>query len=119
PVHAQDLLQIWQAALQRDPIHAATRSARSADQQLVPQARAQLMPRISAAASGEVTDLRRISGLDQSYRDRGAGWDLLLTQPVVDLGKWDQLKQTEYVARSAEVALRQSYQDLILRVSQA
>ncbi len=116
---SQDLLQIWQLALQRDPIYAASRASRAADQEKIPQARAQLLPYITADAGAQLDDTRRATGLHDSRRDRSALWALTLTQPIIDIGAWDSLKQSQYIARSADVAQAGAYQDLILRVAQA
>src|SRR3546814_8683048 len=82
PSLGQDLLQIWQMAQQRDPIYAASRAGRVADQEIVPQARAQLLPYISADAVAEVDDARRLQGLNESARERRALWALTLVQPL-------------------------------------
>ena len=44
PAQALNLAQAWQLALQRDPAYAAVQAARQADQEVVPQARARLLP---------------------------------------------------------------------------
>lgn len=119
PCHAQDLLQIWQLAIQRDPIYAATRAGRDADQEKVPQARAQLLPYVTAGVGAGVDDTRRTSNLGDSRRDRSALWTLTLTQPIIDMGAWNSYKQSQFIARSADVTRAGAYQDLILRVTQA
>ncbi len=116
---AQDLLQIWQMALQRDPIYAANRASRNAEQEKVPQARAQLLPYISADGIAEVDDTRRLRGLNNSSSQRRALWALTLTQPIVNIGAWGELKRAGYIAKSADVAQAAAYQDLVLRVAQA
>ncbi|TEA78297.1 TolC family outer membrane protein [Allopusillimonas ginsengisoli] len=119
PTQAQDLLEVWQLALQRDPVYAATGAGRDAEQEKIPQARAQLLPYVTADIGAGVDDTRRVSGLNDSRRDRSALWTLRLTQPIIDIGAWDALKQSQYIARSADVARAGAYQDLILRVAQA
>lgn len=122
PAHAQprqDLQQVWNAALQRDPAYAAARAQRNADQEIVPQARAKLLPYISASAGGEIDNTRRLQDLSQGRTDRRALWALTLTQPIIDISSWNRLEQSQFVASSADVSVQQAYQDLILRVSQA
>src|SRR5690606_10261778 len=82
-------------------------------------ARAQLMPWVSADAAAEVEDVRRTSDLSHAQTRRTGLWALTLTQPVVDIGRWDQLKQSHYIARTGDVALEQARQDLILRVAES
>lgn len=119
PVHAQDLLQVWQKALQRDPIYAANSASRDADQERVPQARARLLPYITADGVAEVDHRRRLRDLSSSNSQRRAFWALTLVQPIVNIGAWGELKRADYIAKSGDVAKAASYQDLVLRVSQA
>ena len=119
PASAQDLLSIWAAALQRDPIYAAASAGRNAEQERIPQARARLLPYVTLDSAGEVTDVRRTHNMHHHETRRVGLWALTLTQPVIDVGRWDQLRQSEYIADSANLVLQQAYQDLILRVSQA
>lgn len=119
PVHGQDLLQTWQLALQRDPIYAASKAGRDADQEKVPQAKARLLPFITADAVAEVENARRVRGLNDSVTSRRALWALTLTQPLVDISAWGELKRAEYIASLADITRARAYQDLILRVSQA
>jgi len=119
PAVAQDLLDVWNAALQRDPIYAAAQAGRNADQEAIPQARAGLLPYVTAQAAGEMQDVRRTHGL-QHHDTRGVGlWNLALIQPVIDIQRWDQLEQSRYIAASSDLALQEAYQNLILRVTQA
>jgi len=119
PGHAQDLLQVWNAALQRDPSYAAARAGRNADQERIPQARARLLPYVSLDAAAEAEDVRRTHNLHHAATNKTGLWALTLTQPIVDAGAWSLLKQSEYLAGSADLALQQAYQDLILRVAQS
>lgn len=119
PGHSQDLLQIWQLALQRDPVYASNRAGRDAEQEKIPQARARLLPFISADAVGELDNSRRLQGLDNSTSKRRALWALTLVQPLIDISAWGELKRAEYIASSADVSQARAYQDLILRVSQS
>jgi outer membrane protein len=115
----QDLLSIWNAALQRDPIYAAARAQRNADQEKVPQARARLLPYVTAGTAAELDNTRRLQDMQQGATNRRTRWALTLTQPIIDLSNWDRLKQSEFFASSADLGAQQAYQDLILRVAQA
>lgn len=106
-------------ALQRDPIYAASRAGRNADQEKIPQARAQLLPYISADAVAEVEDTRRLRGLNDNYSNRRALWALTLVQPIVNISAWGALERAGYIAKSADVVQEAAYQDLVLRVAQA
>src|SRR5690554_389753 len=110
PAFAQDLLQIWSAAVQRDPLYAAAQASRNADQERVPQARAQLMPWVTADTAAEIEDVRRTSNLGHAQTRRSGLWALTLTQPVIDIGRWGQLEQSQYIARTGDVSLAQARQ---------
>ncbi|HCN72843.1 MAG: hypothetical protein CML16_10840 [Pusillimonas sp.] len=114
----QDLLQVWTKAQQRDPILAAAQANRAAQSERVPQARALLLPYITAGTGVEADDIRSTS-LDHSNTDKRATWALTLTQPIIDLGLWDTYRASEYIEQSATLAVQQAWQDLTLRVAQA
>ena len=116
---AQDLLQVWQSALQRDPSYAAAQSARNAEQERIPQARAQLLPSLEAQAGTYAQDKRHASKLDRSSGSNQNLWSLTLPQPVIDVARWRELEQSHFHASSADVAQQLAYQNLILRVTQA
>ncbi|HBT32926.1 MAG TPA: hypothetical protein DEB15_08835, partial [Pusillimonas sp.] len=96
----QDLLQVWTKAQQRDPILAAAQANRAAQSERVPQARALLLPYITAGTGVEADDIRSTS-LDHSNTDKRATWALTLTQPIIDLGLWDTYRASEYIEQSA------------------
>ncbi|MAK55800.1 MAG: hypothetical protein CML17_08155, partial [Pusillimonas sp.] len=114
----QDLLKIWTKALERDPELAAARANRAAQSEKIPQARALLLPYITASTGVEADDIRSTS-LDRNSTDKRAVWALTLTQPVIDVGLWDNYRASEYIAQSANLAVQQTWQNLTLRVTQA
>lgn len=116
---SQDLIDVWQLALQRDPSYAAIQAARQADQEVVPQARALLLPYITASAGAEVDNSRRRRNLSDSQTHQRALWALTLSQPIVDVSAWGTLQRAQYVAAAADVAQAQGLQNLMLRVTGA
>src|SRR5690625_4335880 len=116
---SQDLIDVWHLALQRDPSYAAIQAGRQADQEIVPQARARLLPYVTASAGAELDNTRRTRDLSDSRTDPRALWALTLSQPIVDISAWNTLQQAQYVAASADVAQAQGLQNLMLRVAQA
>lgn len=117
--HGRDLLEVWQLALERDPIYAASGYARAADQERIPQARAQLLPYISADAGADLDNRRRTRHLGDSRTERRAAWSLALIQPLFDLPAWNTLQRADFEASQADIAHRMAYQDLLLRTAQA
>lgn len=116
---AQSLMQSWQSALARDPVYAAARAAYRAGQEKLPQARANLLPNISAAIGGEYAEIRTSRNAGRVRSGTRATWDLLLTQPLFDWAAFRALDQSELLVSDSGVALQQAYQDLILRLAQA
>ena len=78
---AQNLIQVWQAALGNDPSYAAARANYRAGLEKEPQARALLLPLISAEAGGAYQETRSTRGLRYAYSGGRGVWDLALTQP--------------------------------------
>src|SRR5690625_728442 len=70
-VHALDLWTAWHYALQRDPSYAAAQASSAADQHLIAQARAELLPQIHANAGLEHQDRRNLRDLRSEERRVG------------------------------------------------
>src|SRR5690625_5184132 len=70
---ALDLWTAWQFAQERDPIYATAQASRAADQQLIGQARAQLLPHIHASAGVDHHDRRNAK--DPRSEERRVGKD--------------------------------------------
>ena len=117
--NARDLLDIWRLALERDPIYAASGYARAADQEMIPQARARMLPYATANAGANLDNTRRTRDLSRSHTERYAAWSLALIQPLFNLPAWNALKQADFLASQADVSHRIAYQDLLLRTAQA
>src|SRR5690625_1258436 len=82
-VYAYDLEEIWRLALQRGPIYNAAGHRKDAEQEILPQARAQLLPFITASATSQIDDVRRTSTLGHVTKDKRALWSVNLSQPLV------------------------------------
>lgn len=107
-VCAQDLVDVWQLAIKHDPAYAASQAYRTAEQEAVPQARAQLLPYISASVGVEATEVRKRSGLRSELSQQRGLWALSLSQPIINLGAWNQLQQADLVAKAADVIQAQA-----------
>lgn len=120
-VNSENLLQVYQEALQADPALAAAEADYQAILQAKPQARAGLLPQLNANAGYNYTD--------QSYKDSAAffnddnyatkNYGLRLDQTLFNKTIWVQLDQADSsIARSA-AELTAAKQDLITRTAQA
>ncbi|WP_459616787.1 TolC family outer membrane protein [Bordetella sp. 2513F-2] len=118
PAWGQDLMQVWREALGRDPTYASARAAYRAGLEQLPQARAALLPSISAEVGGEYAHTQSTRG--HTAYDGGRGtWALVLSQPLFDWNRWQRYEQSHLLVADTELQLQQAYQDLMLRVADA
>ena len=122
---AEDLLQVYRLAEQKDPQFQGVQSTYQAILEHVPQARARLLyPNLSLSANTTENwqDIQYNSGFsflpggNYSYNSRG--YSLNLTQPVFHWDRYVQLKQAGSEVRQAQLEVDSARQDLILRVAQ-
>ncbi|MCH8303055.1 MAG: TolC family protein, partial [Proteobacteria bacterium] len=128
---AASLLEVYQQALQSDPLIHEAEARRMAALELVPQARGFLLPQISAGGSwyqGADSSLQQatiqdsmgniiaFNTVDADSDFDGFGWNAELRQTLF---RWDQfvgLKQAGKRVAKAEVDFEAAQQDLIVRV---
>lgn len=124
---AESLLEVYQQALQSDPLIHEAESRRLAAQEVAPQARGLLFPQIDATASYTTTE----SDGTQLFQDTVVGlvsvpfegdsdslnWEVALRQTLF---RWDQvvtLQQAGLRVAQAEADYEAAQQDLIIRVA--
>lgn len=125
------LLEVYQQALQSDPLIHEAEARRLAALELAPQARGLLLPQISAGGSwyeGNDSRLQQeaiqdnmgniiaFNTVDADSDFDGFGWNAELRQTVF---RWDQfvgLKQANKRVAKAEIDFEAAQQDLIVRV---
>lgn len=125
--HAASLLEVYQQALQSDPLIREAESRRLAALEAVPQARSLLLPQISASGSYGTSsssgrevfqDAAGIGIATSESETESTGWGVDLRQTIFS---WDQivnLKQAHKEVARAEAVHEAAHQDLIVRVSQ-
>ncbi len=118
-VHALDLWTAWQFAQQRDPIYAAAQASSAADQHLIAQARAQLLPQIYANAGLEHHDRRNVKNFNNARSSHNNLWAFTLTQPLFNRHSLRLYEYAQYVAAMAIVDEENARAELMLRLSQA
>jgi len=122
---AMDLLQAYEAARKQDPSLLASRANAEAGRERLPQARAQMLPNLSASLSQNNNQLTSITpdflGREQTTnRDyRSSNQTVLLRQPLFRPFLTSQYRQTEAQVLDAEATLAQDEQNLAVRVSGA
>ena len=122
---AMDLLQAYEAARKQDPSLLASRATAEAGRERLPQARAQMLPNLSASLSQNNNQLTSITpdflGREQTTnRDyRSSNQTVQLRQPLFRPFLTSQYRQTEAQVLDAEATLAQEEQNLAVRVSGA
>ncbi len=118
---ANELLKIYDLALQNDATWRAAEHARDASVEARPQARALLLPQISANAQKgrQLSEVDNDPGATTKSDDDPWSYGLSLSQPIFDWGAIQQLRQAGGQVALAETNYRSVGQDLLLRVAQA
>jgi len=121
--NAESLLEVYQQALQSDPLIHEAEARRLASLEAVPQARGFLLPQLGAGGSwskgsrdGSIANQDQGGSADQSSSFSSFGWGAELRQSIF---RWDQmvgLKQAHKFVAKAEIDFEAAQQDLIVRV---
>ena len=129
---AADLAEVYQRALQNDPLIREADALRLATLEARPQARSVLLPQLTGTAGysdresdgsstfvttvgGVLQPLNRLTSADTETRT----WDVTLRQSVFRWQNWATLKRADRQVAQAEVDYLVAQQDLILRTSEA
>jgi len=125
PVQAMDLLQVYQAAQVQDDTLQAARAKAAADRERLPQARAQMLPNLSASLSRTQNQLESTTpnalGKDQTTNTDypSSNKTVSLRQPLYRPQLVAQYRQARAQVDDAEAALALEEQNLAVRVSVA
>jgi outer membrane protein len=123
PLHAEDLLQIYQEALGYDALYAAAKYQMEAGQQRLPQARAGLLPNVQLGGNStyNMNDITfRTDPPQGGTRNFNTNsFQVQLSQPLFRWQNWVQYDQAKIQVAQAEAQYLNARQDLILRVVQA
>lgn len=120
-----DLLQAYEAAQQQDATILAARATANVERERLPQARAQLLPSLSASVSRTNNQLHTVTpnflGVEQSYDTKypSSNNSLVVRQPLYRPQLTAQYRQAKAQVDDAEAALQQEEQNLAVRVSGA
>ena len=120
-----DLRQIYQAALEQDATVRAARAAADVGRERLPQAKAQLMPTVTANVGKNNNDLNTTSpnllGQDTTTNDKylSDNRTLQLRQPLFNMQRWLQFEQAKSLVNEVEATLDREYQNLVVRVAGA
>lgn len=123
-VWALDLQQSYEAALRNDATIRAARAQAEASRERLPQARAQLLPNISANASRNYNDLStnttsagRPVTLENDYYSSSKS--LSIRQPLYRPAQFAALDQARALTEDANAMLEYTEQNLVMRVGES
>jgi outer membrane protein, protease secretion system len=125
PGHAIDLQQAYQAALEQDAVIRAARATAAARSERLPQARAQLLPNITANASRFRNNLDQtvpnLQGRETTtHLNYNSGSEaIVLRQPLFRKYQWDDYQQAKAQVAQAGFELERETQNVSVRVTTA
>ncbi|QGX40791.1 TolC family outer membrane protein [Permianibacter aggregans] len=127
--HAENLAEVFNAAVKNDPQFLAAQSRRDAAQENITQARATLLPQITGTVSASRTEntssgTQILGGVPFPSAENTTTTDaeslsLSLNQQIYHHDTWINLSQTEKRVEQAELSLKGEAQNLVTRVAQA
>jgi outer membrane protein len=113
---ADDLVSVYQLALDADPQYQAAVEAHKAALEVIPQSRAALLPNIAITGDLSRNRFDPRSGGDTTYATNQT-YSVGLRQPLYQRESWLQLEQADSRAAQADAQLFAAQQDLLLRVA--
>jgi len=121
PVHAQSLIELYDAARAYDATYQGARSAYDAAISRAAQAKAGILPSVGLSANASRTEqelrLENFGSTNRSIPQESAG--INATQPLYRPANWATYEQSKRQVDIAQTQLTLADQDLIVRASQA
>ncbi len=126
PVYADDLAEIYNAALQNDPVLGQARANYLARTEVVPQSRAALLPTATVSANTNRIQRRFPTARNPATGQRipndnfnQKSWQGQFVQPILRLNSWYQYRSARALSDQAQSDFRTAEQNLIVRVLEA
>ena len=122
-VAAEDLIQIYDLAVRSDPVLREAEQNLFATREVKPQARALLLPNISATGEVDYQDVSSrgtttLGSFDRSDSFSTQGATAVLNQTVYNRQSWMTLKQSDDVIAQAEAQFRDAQIGLMVRTTE-
>ncbi|MBN9229453.1 MAG: hypothetical protein BGO90_03105 [Legionella sp. 40-6] len=116
-----DLLDVYQQALDNDPIFKNAYDTYMANTEAVPQARAALLPQVNLSSQATRNVFNLNSGIfsvnDEYYNS--VLWQVTASQPLFNYEAWAKVRQAKAYVKAAQANFNDAAQDLILRTAKA
>lgn len=119
-----DLIDIYQQALDNDPTFKAAYSTFLASSEAIPQARASLLPQLTATGlAGRyvlgVDAGGTVGGLDGQNTYNSQTWTIRASQNLFNYQAWANVQQAKASVRAAHATFNSAAQDLMLRTAKS
>ena len=115
-LHAENILEIYNEALENDPTYRAAEYSYLADKQIVVQGRAALMPSITLSGSTNWNEYYQNDVLQQEYNSFSKS--ARVSQPLFRLDTWFNFKRSKSLTNAAEADFAYQQQNLLLRTAE-
>ena len=118
PVHtsAENILDIYNEALENDPTYKAAEYSYLADKEIKVQGRAALLPSVSISGNTNWNEYYQNKELTQNYNSFSSSASI--TQPLFRLDNWFNYKQSKSLTSAAEADFAYEQQNLLLRTAE-
>ena len=113
---AENLLDIYNEALENDPTFKAAEYSYLADKEIVVQGRAALLPSITLSGSTNWNEYYQDDVLQQQYNSFSKS--ARVSQPLFRLDTWFNFKRSKSLTNAAEAEFAYEQQNLILRTAE-
>lgn len=120
--YARDLLDVYQLALQNDPVLKQAHAGQLAVGEAKNQSVANFLPNVSATA---LSNLNRLANKRTTYQGSGVqkyadnNFNVSLTQPLFHWDHWIQLSQSDNQIAQAEADYQAELQKLMVKITEA
>ena len=115
-LYAENILEIYNEALENDPTYRAAEYSYLADKQLVVQGRAALMPSITLSGSTNWNEYYQNDILQQEYNSFSK--TARVSQPLFRLDTWFNFKRSKSLTNATEADFAYQQQNLLLRTAE-
>ena len=115
-LNSEDILQIYNEALENDPTYKSAEYSYLADKQIVVQGRAALLPSITLSGSTNWNEYYQNDELQQEYNSFSKS--ARISQPLFRLDTWFNFKRSKSLTDAAEADFAYQQQNLLLRTAE-
>jgi outer membrane protein len=119
---ADTLNDVYESALQNDPVLRAARASYNADRETSNIARGALLPQLSISGEytqTEINDKTLLTAASGRIDTDETAYGLSLNQAIFDMPSWYSFKSSKALSESARAQFAADQQSLIIRVSEA